>query len=978
MANVNAKVTADSSGFQKAMREAVQSMRELSSEYSLASTSAKLFGTAQEALKAKAEELKAKISAQSDIVKLNEKQQESLSKELQKHKDEQAKLQKQIAQTEYALEESTKTTGKNSEETKLLKAELKALKSEEKDAAQSVAMTEEKLSKQTVTTNKSKESLEKLKSELQKTNKELKEAKWSEFAQNAEKATKVLDDVGKKMMVITGAVAGVGTAAIKTTAEFDSQMSTVKSISGATGDQFDALRSKAIEMGSTTAFSASEAGQAMEYMAMAGWTTQDMLDGISGVMSAAAASGEDLAATSDILTDGLTAFGMTAKDSSHFADVLVKAGNSANTSVSMMGETFKYAGAVCGTLGISIEDAAIATGLMGNAGIKASQAGTALRSGLTNLVKPSKDAATAMQQYGVEVATTENGSVDFMATMKNLRETLGGLESTEQAAAIAAIFGKDAMSGWAAIVNASEGDFDSLTDAIYNCEGAAQEAADIKLDNLYGQITILKSTLEGIAIQIGDILMPTVRKIVDVVQEWATKFSELDDASKKQIVTIAGIVAAIGPMLLGFSGVLKTVLKAKEYMTGLSSVIKAVHGAFGLLTSPIGLVVAAIAALTAAFVYLWQTNEGFRDAITAIWEQIKATVGGLIDGIRERMGGLQEAFANIATFCGIIWQGLCDLLAPLFTGAFQEIADILSAASGVILGLLDVFTGVFTLNWSQAGEGLKGIWDAVWGLVGDTLENKLGMLKGLADAFLGWFGTSWDGLWSSVGSFFTSTWNGIKSTATNAWNGIKSAASTAWTAIKAAIMTPINAAKSAVTSAINGIRSAASTAWNAVKSATSSTWNAIKSAIETPINAAKSAVRNAIDAIKSAFNFSWSLPHLKLPHLSISGKFSINPPSVPHFGISWYKTGGIMMDPTIFGFAGTKAMAGGEAGPEAILPLRPFYERLNAVLDEKLGKYLEATESVVYVYCYIDGDQVAARTTVRVSKALANEARRAR
>lgn len=178
---------------------------------------------------------------------------------------------------------------------------------------------------------------------------------------------------------------------------------------------------------------------------------------------------------------------------------------------------------------------------------------------------------------------------------------------------------------------------------------------------------------------------------------------------------------------------------------------------------------------------------------------------------------------------------------------------------------------------------------------------------------------------------------------------------------------PVSADKSAVTSA-----------WNAIKSATTSTWNAIKSAISTPINAALSTVKSVIDKIKSAFNFSWSLPHLKLPHLSITGSFSINPPSVPHFSISWYKNGGIMTDPTLFGMAGTTALAGGEAGPEAILPLRPFYDYLNAVLDEKLNKFLEAAESVIYVYCYIDGDQVAAKTVKRVSKAMAGEALRAR
>lgn len=943
--NVRAQVTADSSNFQKAMRAAVLSMKELSSEYSLASTQAKLFGSAQDALKAKVEELKAKISAQTDIVKLNETQQKKLEDTLKEQKEKQASLASQIEKTKQAIAESAEATGENSAETQALKEELAKLEEKEKTAAQVVAKTEEQLTKQEMATNKSKEALVKMEAELEKTNKELKEAKWQEFAKNATAAADVLDDVGTKLSKVSAVIAGLGTAAVKVTADFDSQMSTVRAISGATGDEFDALRGKAIEMGSSTAFSASEAGEAMEYMAMAGWTTEDMLAGISGVMAAAAASGEDLSTTSDILTDSLTAFGKSAQDSAHFADVLVAAGNNANTSVSMMGETFKYAGAVCGTLGISVEDAAIATGLMGNAGIKASQAGTALRAGLTNLVKPSKQAAEAMEAYGVSIATTDDGSVDFMATMKGLRQTLGGLESTEQAAAIAAIFGKDAMAGWSAIVNASEGDFTDLTNAIYNCEGAAQEAADIKLDNLSGQITILKSTLEGIAIQIGDILMPTVRNVVGTIQEWATKFSEADESTKQMVVTIGAVVAAIGPAMLVASKILKTIVSVHDTVVKLTPVVNAVKAAIAGVSAPVAAVAAVIAVLTAAFMTLWNTNEEFRTAITNIWTEIKNTVGGFIEGIASRLSGLGITFSDVTSALWEIWSGFCDLLAPIFEGVFQQVSNILTVACDVILGIIDVWTGILTGDWSGTWDAVKGIFSAVWEFIKSTMQNALNTLKGVVDAFLGWFGTSWDQIW-----------NGVKTATVNAWNGIKSAASTA-----------VNAVKSAVTSA-----------WNAIKSATTSTWNAIKSAISTPINAALSTVKSVIDKIKSAFNFSWSLPHLKLPHLSITGSFSINPPSVPHFSISWYKNGGIMTDPTLFGMAGTTALAGGEAGPEAILPLRPFYDYLNAVLDEKLNRFLEAAESVIYVYCYIDGDQVAAKTVKRVSKAMAGEALRAR
>ena len=400
-------------------------------------------------------------------------------------------VNKEIKNTQTQLKDVEKLLKLDPSNTELVAQKQKLLK----DA---IAQTKEKLDTLKLAAVQANEQLQKgeitqqqydaLQREIQETEQTLKSleaqaastnttlAKIEEVGGKMEKVGNSIAGVGKKMSVVSAAIAGVGAAAVKTTAEFDSQMSTVKSISGATGEEFDALREKALEMGSKTSFSATEAGQAMEYMALAGWKTEDMVDGIAGIMDAAAASGENLATTSDIITDGLTAFGLSAKDSAHFADVLVKTGNSANTTVSMMGETFKYAGAVCGSLGISIEDAAIATGLMGNAGIKASNAGTALRTGLTNLVKPTDQMATAMEKYGVAVQTNADGNVDLMATMENCRRALGGLEKTEQAAAIAAIFGKNAMSGWSAIVNASEEDFYKLTEAIYSADGAAQEA----------------------------------------------------------------------------------------------------------------------------------------------------------------------------------------------------------------------------------------------------------------------------------------------------------------------------------------------------------------------------------------------------------------------------------------------------------------------------------------------------------------------
>lgn len=461
-----------------------------------------------------------------------------------------------------------------------------------------------------------------------------------------------ITDAGKTMSKVSGVIVGVGTAAVKTTADFDAAMSNVQAISGATGEQFEKLRDKAVEMGSKTKFSASESADALTYMAMAGWKTDEMLDGLEGIMNAAAATGSDLATTSDIITDALTAFGMEASESGHMADVLTKASNNANTNIEMLGETFKYVAPVCGTLGISLEDCAVAAGLMGNAGIKASDAGTSMRKGLLNLASPTKSVAEAMEAYNIKLIENEDGSINLMKTMQNMRTQLGGLSEAEQTAAISAIAGKNAVSGWAAIVNASDDDFNKLTAAIADSNGAAKEASEIQLDNLKGQITILKSTLEGIAIQIGDILMPIVREIVAKIQEWTSKFSALDDGTKRVIVIIAGVVAAIGPLLLIIGKVMSSIgsilMVAPKMVKAFNVVKTAISGA--LSAHPAILVIAAIAAVIAIVISLYKNCEPFREFVDNLWAKIKQffiDVGEWFKGLGDK---ISQTWENVKTF----------------------------------------------------------------------------------------------------------------------------------------------------------------------------------------------------------------------------------------------------------------------------------------------------------------------------------------
>lgn len=602
---------------------------------------------------------------------------------------------------------------------------------------------------------------------------------------NLQSAGKSMTSAGSTLTkTVTTPVLGLGTAAVKVTSDFESAMSKVSAISGATGGDLDALNKKAQEMGAKTKFSATESAEAFTYMAMAGWKTEDMLSGIDGIMSLAAADGLDLATTSDIVTDALTAFGLSASDSGHFADVLAKASSNANTNVSMLGESFKYAAPVAGALGYSAEDTAIALGLMANAGIKGSQGGTALRGSLTRLIKPTDDAAALMEQYGLSMTNADGSMKSLGEVMNMLRDRLGGLTEAEQAQVAAQIFGQEAMSGMLAIINASDSDYAKLTDAIYDADGAAQQMADTMLDNLSGQLTLLKSALEGLAIQFGEILMPYIKQFVTWLQNLTQRLQELTPEQKEQVVKWAAIAAAIGPVLMvlgklttSVGSIITTFGKIPGALVKAKSAFTAVSAAIGGISAPVVAVVAVIGVLIAAFANLWKTNEEFRNKMTAIWDGIKSKFESFAQGIVDRLNALGFDFENFGEVVKAIWDGFCSVLAPIFEAAFEIISSVLGTVLDVLTGILDVFIGIFTGNWEQCWNGIKEIFAGIWnGLVG-ILQSLGNMLLGIFDAVCGWFGTTWDETWTNIKQFFVDTWNGITTFFSNVINAIKTAVS---------------------------------------------------------------------------------------------------------------------------------------------------------------------------------------------------------
>ena len=642
-------------------------------------------------------------------------------------------------------------------------------------------------------------------------------------------------------------------------------MSKVAAVSGATGEELDALRDKARDMGSKTKFSASEAAEAMNYMAMAGWKTEDMLSGIEGIMNLAAASGEDLATTSDIVTDALTAFGLTAADSGHFADVLAAASSNANTNVSMMGETFKYAAPVAGALGFSVEDTAQAIGLMANAGIKSTQAGTSLRSILTALSGEVKFCGDAIGEVTVQTTNADGSMRDLNDILDDCRTAFSGLSESEQASAAQALVGKNAMSGFLALMNAAPADISKLEGAISACDGTSLSMAETMQDNLAGQLTILKSQLEELAISFSDVLMPAIRSIVTWVQGLVDWLNQLDPQTKETIVKIALAAAALGPLLIvlgktvsGVGTVFSAVSKLPALFSAVQSGIGAITGALGVSLGPLLAIIAAVAALVAAFVHLWKTNDEFKSNIIAIWEQIKSTFAGLTQGITDRLNDLGFDFESFTDVLKAAWDGLCNLLAPIFEGVFQNISNIFSEFTGVLLGLLDVLIGLFTGNWEQCWNGIKGIFTSIWDFIVNTFSNILNTLKGIADVVLGWFGTSWNEVWTSVKDFFVNIWNSISAFFTGIITGIRDFFVNTWTTISTTFTGIVTNIQNVATTVFTAIKDFITGIFTAIYDFLSPLLEAFRYLFETIFQAIQILIGMAMDWISEKISAIWN------------------------------------------------------------------------------------------------------------------------
>ena len=543
---------------------------------------------------------------------------------------------------------------------------------------------------------------------------------------------------------VTVPLLGVGAAAVKTATDFEKQMSNVKAISGATGDEFQALQNTAIELGAATSFSASEVAGAMTEMAKAGWDSQQIIEGMKGVLDATAASGEDLASVSTIIADAITTFGLEASESTRVADLLTQAANAGTISVSDLGESFKYIGPVAKTMGFSIEDVTTAITALSQSGIKGSQAGTTLRSMFTRMVKPTDAVADAMKELNIVLTDGEGNFKSMDTILGELRKTFRNLTPEQQTYYAAVLAGQEGMSGLTALLGMTQEEYNAVAESMDNASGVAEDTADVMKDNLAGALEQLGGALESAGIILGQKLIPYIRRFAEWITELIQKFNDLDPETQDFIVKAGLIVAAIGPSLLILSkiaGVLGAVAKAVQFVSGvLVPAVKVVYslktgftlaeltmmgfskkalslgGAIAGISAPAVILVGVLATLAGAFVTLWNNSREFRENITETFNKIKDRVKEFADDFIEKINELGFEFENITDLLQTLWENFCEFLAPVFEGAFEEVYVIVDTVLDLILDVVSLFVDLFNQDWEGVKEDLINIfWDILEG-----------------------------------------------------------------------------------------------------------------------------------------------------------------------------------------------------------------------------------------------------------------------
>lgn len=1077
MAYTSVKISADSSSYQSQMKSAASQMKVLSAEYTTAATKAKLFGSETDSLKAKAESLTQKITVQKNIVKLNSEQQEKLTKKLSDQKTKQEELKTKIDAAKEAYEKSTAETGKNSEQSKALKEELDKLEKEFTANETAIGKTETALANQTVKTEKSKTALMNMEAELKNVNDQLKDNKLEKFATACDTAGTKMESFGKKMSVVSAGIAGIGAASIAAFKELDEGYDTIVTKTGATGEALEGLTKSADNVFGTMPEDMSTVGEAIGEVNTRFHTTGTELEKTSKqFIQFATINGTNVTQSVDQVDKIMKAWNVDASQTGNLLGLLTAKAQETGISVDTLESNVLDNNAAFKEMGLSLPQAINLMAQFDANGVDSTQAMAGLKKALQN-------------------ATAEGKSMD-----EALSETIGSIKNakteTEAMQIATELFGKKGAAEMTKAIRENRIDLTSLSSSMeeygttvedtYNGTLDPIDNAKVAMNNAKLALSTLASTAQTSA-------APMIEKLTGKIQELTKWFTSLSPAQQETILKVGLVVAAIGPLSIGFGKVAKgisdTITTGQKFVSGAAKIIAkitaktaataagtaadtagtaatAAHTAAttaatattgGMTVAqtalnavmnlcPIILIVTLIAGLIAAGVALYKNWDKVKEKLSELWGNIKEKFNAIKETITGAFTKAKEAVTNKVKEIGdnIKNSTIGQAASKVFNGVKDTVHNVMSAATETAKEKL----GNMKTAYEENGGGIKGVVAAGWeGIKGyysagftfvdnlsggklseikskfsektseiktkvsegwenmkttvtnkmtewkNNASNKLTEIKSGFSSKVSEIKTKWStdftnikdkatSLMETAKSNVSTKLNNMKSAYSEKGGGIKGIVSATFTGVKDTMNSLMGTANTLTGGKLDSIKSAFSSKMGAAKSTVSSVLDDIKGAFSSKLESAKSTVSSVIEKIKGVFNFKWSLPHLNLPHISVNGgkaPYGIGGKgSLPSFSIEWYKNGGIMTNPTVFGINGNSLMVGGEAGDEAILPLAEFYNKLNSILDKKLDAVQKS--QVVYVtnHTYIDGDEIASRTVSKVDAEMVINKRKGR
>lgn len=933
MAGANIKIGANSSQFQKQMAEVTRQLKLVSSECGVASQKAKLFGTAQEQLAAKQKELTAKIQAQTQMMKLHQDRVVNINSTIDKQKEKQSELAKKIEEVSKKHEESIKTTGKNSEESKKLGDELKNLKEEYAKNEKAIESSNNQLVNATTKMNNTEKAMLQNQKALEDVNKEISNSKIDKLAENFDKVSEVSGKASDKLKPVSTTIAGLGTASVASSITFEDSMAKVSTIADETEVSYDSMKKSIIDLSNQTGISANDIADNVYNAISAGQSTADAVNFVTESTKLAKAGFAEAGQSLDILTTILNAYGLEASEVTNVSDILVQTQNKGKTTVAELASSMGKIIPTANSVNVNLEQLGTGYALMTAKGIATAETTTYMNSMLNELSDSGSTVASILKEK------TGKSFAELMESGTSLGDAMAIIEQKANNSGLAmSELWSSSEAGKAALVLATDAGqaFNSTLSDMQNSAGATDTAFE-KVNNTTGNK--LKQSLNEVknsAINMGDTLAPVTSMVAEGFSKITGMLSNLSSEQLKTIAVIGvGVVAlnlvlgAVSKVTNSISSVVKGIESIKTAFNSLKKIGLAVK-AFAL-ANPATIIIAGIVALIATIVLLWNKCEWFRELCYTLFEGLKQAWDATVQFFKScwdwfvglwnvAVEGVKNIWQGICDFFKLIWQGVC----AYFEFVWNVWKTVFEVVVNVIIAIWQGICNAIKFAWQVIVDFIKLVWEG-WKNIFQSVGNII------------------QGIWQGLCNTIKSIWEGIVNTIKSLWNGFKSIFESVGNSIR---------------SVWNGLTSMISSVWNGVVNGVKSAWNGIISPFQSVVNS----IKNIWDGIKSMF---------KLPHFSITGKFSLSPPSIPKVSVDWYYNGGIFKSPTVLGGIGVgDAFNGQGSNAEAIVPLDEMYRNIKGIVDN-------SSEGNIVIYLTnttkLDSEVISSKTTKKVIKGIGKE-----